>query len=189
MIQERLVRRVIALGLPVFALWFIWNIVVSPIYNAYRTVDQDIEARRFLLGKYAGVLTRVGYSQEKAKDVVSKLDRTELLEAAPDAVMAASLQSRMAELARQGGLQTHTMQVLPARNASGIKWVGLGVTLTGTLENIANVFAMIEGAKPYLFIERLTLNAQGPSGAGLELPLTLVADFEIYGAVFQEKAP
>lgn len=182
---HRTFHRAIALGIPVIAALLLWGLLVSPVLHAFNNLDRDIEARRFLLGKYAGVLTRVGYSEEKARDVVSKLDRSELLETAPDAVIAANLQSRIAELARQSSLQTHSMQVLPARNDSKIKWIGVGVTLTGAAENIANMFALIEGAKPYLFIESLALSAQAASLSGSETPATLVADFEVYGVVLE----
>lgn len=187
MIESKPIRRFVALGAPALAVAFIWIILVAPIRDSFHTMDEDIAARRYLLGKLTGALTRVGYSQERASDAVAKLDRSELLEAAPDAVMAASLQSRVAELARQQGLQIQTMQVLPARTDSAVKWIGLGVAVNGSFESIAKLLATIEEGKPYLFIERLTLNAQGASSSE-GTPPSLIADFEVYGAILKERA-
>lgn len=187
MIENRAVSRAIAVGIPVLVLALFWTVLVMPVHNAFRTADQDIEVRRHLLGKLSEVLTRVGYSHEKASDVVTKLDRSELLDAAPDAVIAANLQSRIAELARQQGLQTQTMQALPARTDLNVKWIGLGVALSGTPESIAKLLALIEEGKPYLFLERLSLNVQGtPLSEDGPAP-ALTADFEVYGAVLRER--
>lgn len=188
MIESRPIRRAIALGIPVLVLALIWIILVAPIRDALQTSDEDIEARRHLLGKLTGALIRVGYSQGKASDAVAKLDRSELLEAAPDAVMAANLQSRIAELARQQGLQTQTMQMLPSRTDANVKWIGLGVALAGSSEDIAKLLATIEEGRPYLFIERLTLNAQGAPTSEDGPPPNLTADFEVYGAVLKDRA-
>lgn len=185
---SRLQRRVIALGAPLLALALIWTTLVAPVLSAFETAEQDIGARRYLLGKLTGALTRVSYSQERASDAVAKLDMSELLATAPDAVVAASLQSRIAELARQQGLQTQTMQMLPARTDSDVKWIGLGVTLSGTSENIARLLAATEEGKPYLFIERFTLNSQGWQFSENGPPPMLTADFEVYGAVLKERA-
>jgi hypothetical protein len=188
LIESRLIKRAIALGIPLLVLALIWAVLVTPILEAFSLADRDIEARRHLLGKLTGALTRVGYSQERISDAVAKLDMSELLPPAPDAVMSASLQSRIAERAREHGLQAQTMQMLPARANSGIKWIGLGVTLSGPAENIAGLLAAIEASKPYFFIERLALSSQGSPAASDGPPPLLTADFEVYGAVLQDRA-
>ena len=79
------------------------------------------------------------------------------------------------------------MQALPARTDSNVKWIGLGVALSGTPESIAKLLALIEEGKPYLFLERLSLNVQGtPLSEDGPAP-ALTADFEVYGAVLRER--
>ena len=109
------------------------------------------------------------------------------LEGASDAIAAATLQSRIEELAASVGATIGSTESLPAEARSGFRRIGLRYVLSGPYETLVRFLAKLETATPPLVIDNLhihgVLRRPGtPAAAGLD------AGLDVYGYRNGEKA-
>ena len=109
------------------------------------------------------------------------------LEGASDAIAAASLQSRIEELAATVGATIGSTESLPAEARSGYRRIGLRYVLSGPYETLVKFLAKLEAATPPLVIDNLhihgVLRRPGtPAASGLD------AGLDVYGYRDGEKS-
>ena len=102
------------------------------------------------------------------------------LEGASDAIAAATLQSRIEELAASAGATIGSTESLPAEARSGYRRIGLRYVLSGSYETLVKFLAKLESATPPLVIDNLhihgVLRRPGtPAAAGLDAGLDVYA--------------
>jgi general secretion pathway protein M len=178
-----LISRIIALALPLLMMYVAWIAIVAPIQAAFRNIDEEIAQRRTLLGRYVAVADQEMAMKQSLTVMEAELDKGELLADAPPAILAAELQSQIAAVAQSNGLQILSTKVLQGRSSGTLRQAGIGVSLQGTQENLRQALLAIESIRPYLFVERLVVNAQDQGALNPHNPPMMFVEADIYGFI------
>jgi general secretion pathway protein M len=178
-----LISRIIALALPLLILCVAWITIISPIQTAFRNLDEEIAQRRVLLGRYVAVANQETAMRQSLGIMEAELDKGELLADAPPAILAAELQSQIAAVAQSNGLQILSTKVLQGRPSGLLRQAGIGISLQGTQENLRQALLAIESMRPYLFVERLVVNAQDQGTLNPQSPPMIFVEADIYGVI------
>lgn len=116
--------------------------------------------------------------------------RLAFLQGGDEAVVGADLQSRLRALVTGKGCELSSVRVLPPRSVGDQRLLGLRVQLRGPLKGIRDVLQLIEGGKPFLFVDRAILRLEEQRGAVRETSeeaLTgMHAELDIYGALWAD---
>lgn len=175
--------RVLAVLLLLIVFYAGWALVISPVRSVFQNLDAEITARRTLLGRYVAVANQEMTWKQSLRATAAELDGGEFLVDSPPAILAAELQSRITAVAQSSGLQVLSTRVLQVRSSALLKEAGIGVSLQGTQESLGQTLVTIEAMRPYLFVERLVINAQDQGTLSPQSPPALFVEADIYGVV------
>lgn len=109
--------------------------------------------------------------------------RDALLKGDSSGILAADLQRRMAELARQNGMSLRSMQVLPPKRDGDLTAIGLEVSLRGEITGLQTLLYTVETGAPVLFVEALSVkSATTPEATARPVALDVTLKVRGYGA-------
>jgi hypothetical protein len=171
----------LALSLLLVALGGAYLLVVSPLRDLYEQRAALLEDRRLLLPRLRAVAEEPPALRERVEQLRSAAGSRKItLEGASDAIAAATLQSRIEELATSVGATIGSTESLPAEVRSGYRRIGLRYVLSGQYETLVKFLAKLEAATPPLVIDNLhihgVLRRPGtPAAAGLDAGLDVYA--------------
>jgi general secretion pathway protein M len=178
----------LALTLVVVALGGAYLLVVAPLLDLYAERAAVLENRRMLLPRLQAAADELPGLRARVEQLRAAAGTRKLtLEGASDALAAASLQSRIEELATTVGATIGSTESLPAEARSGYRRIGLRYVLSGPYETLVKFLAKLEAATPPLVIDNLhihgVLRRPGtPTAAGLD------AGLDVYGYRDGEKS-
>src|SRR5262249_43645453 len=180
--------RILALSLLCLALGGVYLLVGVPLMELYADRAAVLENRRVLL-------PRLQAAAEELPDLHARVEqlraaagsRKITLEGASDAIAAASLQSRIEELAASAGATIGSTESLPAEARGGYRRIGLRYVMSGQYETLVRFLHKLEAATPPLVIDNLhihgVLRRPGtPAAVGLD------AGLDVYGYRDGEKS-
>ena len=173
--------QLMALGLLLVALAGVYLLVVSPLLGLYAERAAVLENRRMLLPRLRAAADELPILHARAEQLrVAAGTRKITLEGASDPIAAATLQSRIEELAASVGATIGSTESLPAEARSGYRRIGLRYVLSGSYETLIKFLAKLEAANPPLVIDNLhihgVLRRPGtPASAGLDAGLDVYA--------------
>ncbi|MBV8935375.1 MAG: general secretion pathway protein GspM [Alphaproteobacteria bacterium] len=173
--------QLLALGLLLLALAGVYLLVVSPLQSLYAERAAVLENRRMLLPRMQAAADELPILRARAEQLrVAAGTRKITLEGASDPIAAATLQSRIEELAASVGATIGSTESLPAEARSGYRRIGLRYVLSGSYETLVKFLAKLEAANPPLVIDNLhihgVLRRPGtPASAGLDAGLDVYA--------------
>ena len=177
------ISRMVALALPLLIAYVAWITIISPLEAAFRGINEEIAQRRALLGRYVAVANQEMAMRQSLGAMEAELDKGELLVDSPPSILAAELQSQIAAVAQTNNLQILSARVLQGESTGILKQVGIGVSLQGTQENLRQALLTIESTRPYLFVERLVVNAQDQGTLNPQSPPMIFVEADIYGVI------
>ena len=173
--------QVLALSLLLVALAGVYLLVVSPLLGLYAERAAVLENRRMLLPRLQAAADELPILRARVEQLrVAAGTRKITLEGASDPIAAATLQSRIEELAASVGATIGSTESLPAEGRSGYRRIGLRYVLSGSYETLIKLLAKLETATPPLVIDNLhihgVLRRPGtPTSAGLDAGLDVYA--------------
>ena len=173
--------RLLALSLLLVALGSVYLLVVSPLLGLYAERAAVVENRSMLLPRLRGAADELPILRARVEQLrVAAGTRKITLEGASDPIAAATLQSRIEELAASVGATIGSTESLPAEVRSGYRRIGLRYVLSGSYDTLVKFLAKLEAATPPLVIDNLhihgVLRRPGtPAAAGLDAGLDVYA--------------
>jgi general secretion pathway protein M len=121
--------------------------------------------------------------QTAASGTPSPDGRDALLKGDSSGILAADLQRRMAELARQNDMSLRSMQVLPPKREGDLTVIGLEVSLRGEIAGLRTLLYAVETGAPVLFVEALSVkSATTPEATARSVALDVTLKVRGYGA-------
>jgi general secretion pathway protein M len=176
------------LTLLLVALGGVYVLVVAPVRDLYAERAAILENQRALLPRLQAAAEELPELHARAEQLRAAAGTRKLtLEGASDAIAAASLQSRIEELAANVGATIGSTESLPAEVRSGYRRIGLRYVLSGPYETLVKFLAKLDAATPPLVIDNLhvhgVLRRPGtPAATGLD------AGLDVYGYRDGEKS-
>ena len=173
--------QLLALSLLFVALGGVYLVVVSPLLGLYAERAAVLENRRMLVPRLRAAADELPTLRARAEQLRAAAGTRKItLEGASDAIAAATLQSRIEELATSAGATIGSTESLPAEARSGYRRIGLRYVLSGSYETLVKFLAKLESATPPLVIDNLhihgVLRRPGtPAAAGLDAGLDVYA--------------
>jgi hypothetical protein len=156
-----------------------------PIQVFFADRDAQISQQRAILAHLNAIAaqraTVAGLAAQSASD-----GSAEFLQGGNDGVAAANLQTLVKGMAEPTGARLRSVRTLPTKPDDSMKFIGVQVEITGTIQAVYQTVRTIETAKPFLFIESALLRptqrvAMTPPGMSAEP--TIDAQLDIVGAM------
>ncbi len=166
----------------------VYLLVVAPLIDLYAGRAAVLENRRMLLPRLRAAADDLPALRTRVEQLRAAAGTRKItLDGASDALAAATLQSRIEELAASVGATIGSTESLPAEARSGYRRIGLRYVLSGPYETLVKFLAKLEAATPPLVIDNLhihgVLRRPGtPATAGLD------AGVDVYGYRDGEKS-
>jgi hypothetical protein len=173
--------RLLALSLLLVTLGGAYLLVVSPLLDLYEERATLLEDRRLLLPRLRATADELPALSDRGEQLRAAAGNRKItLEGASDAIAAATLQSRIEELATSVGATIGSTESLPVEARSGYRRIGLRYVLSGQYETLVKFLAKLESATPPLVIDNLhihgVLRRPGtPAASGLDAGLDVYA--------------
>jgi hypothetical protein len=166
----------------------VYLLVVAPLLDLYAERAAILDNQHMLLPRLQAAADELPELHARAQQLHAAAGARKLtLEGASDAIAAASLQSRIEELAANVGATIGSTESLPAEVRSGYRRIGLRYVLSGPYETLVKFLAKLDAATPPLVIDNLhihgVLRRPGtPAASGLD------AGLDVYGYRDGEKS-
>ena len=170
-----------ALSLLFVALGGVYFVAVSPLLGLYAERADVLENRRMLVPRLRAAADELPALRARVEQLRAAAGTRKItLDGASDAIAAATLQSRIEELAASAGATIGSTESLPAEARAGYRRIGLRYVLSGSYETLVKFLAKLESATPPLVIDNLhihgVLRRPGtPAAAGLDAGLDVYA--------------
>jgi Tfp pilus assembly protein PilO len=173
--------QLLALSLLFVALGGVYFVAVSPLLGLYAERADVLEDRRMLLPRLRAAADELPALRARVEQLRAAAGTRKItLDGASDAIAAATLQSRIEELATSAGATIGSTESLPAEARPGYRRIGLRYVLSGSYETLVKFLAKLDSATPPLVIDNLhihgVLRRPGtPAAAGLDAGLDVYA--------------
>ena len=181
--------RLLALLLLLVALGGVYLVVAAPLLELYAGRAAVLENRRMLVPRLKATADelpelRARVAQLRATAGAQKVT----LDGSSDAIAAANLQSRIAELAASVGVTIGSTESLPVEVRGGYRRIGLRYTLSGPFETLVKFIARLEAATPPLVIDTLHIHGvlRRPGAAAAS---ALDAGLDVFGFRNNDSTP
>jgi hypothetical protein len=169
-----------AAALSGFLCVFVW-----PIEAFFADRDAQISQQHAILVRLNAIATQRATVADLAAQSASD-GSAEFLQGGNDGVAVANLQTLVKGMVESTGARLRSVRTLPTKPQEDMKFIGVQVDITGTIQAIYQSVRAIETAKPFLIIESALLRpaqrvAITPPGMSAEP--TIDAQVDIVGAM------
>jgi hypothetical protein len=156
------VRQLAALSLLAAAIVGFWSFVWTPVTTTILGQGAKILEQREVLGRLLSAETLAG-------------------EADSDPLRTAELQTTLTKIVATLGLRLKSTRALPARDAEGVRLIGVQAQFQATLAQLQKILLAIEDSEAILTIESLRIvAAAGATDPKTEAPLDV--NIDVFGA-------
>jgi hypothetical protein len=126
-------------------------LLVWPIQAFFADRDAEILQQRAVLARLNAIAaqreTVAGLAAQSASD-----GSAEFLQGGNDGVAAANLQTLVKGMVEPTGARLRSVRTLPTKLEESMKFIGVQVEITGTIQAVYQSVRAVETAKPFLFI-------------------------------------
>jgi hypothetical protein len=183
-LRRSLFALVNAAALSGFLCVFFW-----PIQAFFTDRDAQILQQRAILARLNAIVaqraTVANLTAQSASD-----GSTEFLQGGNDGVAAANLQTLIKGMVEPTGARLRSVRTLPTKPQDDMKFIGVQLEITGTIQAVYQAVRTIETAKPFLFIEDALLRPTqrvAMTLPGVSAEPTIDAQLDIVGAMQVEE--
>lgn len=177
-------RRVAAVALLLLVLALVATVTIVPLAARVAELREEIEAERVVLGRFAAVAARQAETAEYERVGRSALRSGAYLKGESEPLMAAGLQTMLAQLAAADRLRFRSTRALPPRERDATRLIGVSVRFNADIEQLRAFLFRIERQRPFLFVERLQVRAVSPySRLDPKLNGMLDVRLDVFGAL------
>jgi hypothetical protein len=136
-----------AAALSGFLCVFVW-----PIQAFFADRDAQISQQRAILVRLNAIAAQRATVTDLAAQSASD-GSAEFLQGGNDGVATANLQTLVKDMVESTGARLRSIRTLPTKPQDDMKFIGVQLEITGTLQAVYQTVRTIETAKPFLFIE------------------------------------
>jgi len=179
-LRRSLFALVNAAALSGFLCVFFW-----PIQAFFTDRDAQILQQSAILARLNAIVaqraTVANLTAQSASD-----GSTEFLQGGNDGVAAANLQTLIKGMVEPTGARLRSVRTLPTKPQDDMKFIGVQLEITGTIQAVYQAVRTIETAKPFLFIEDALLRPTqrvAMTLPGVSAEPTIDAQLDIVGAM------
>jgi hypothetical protein len=164
-----------------FLFLFAW-----PIQAFFADREVQISEQRVLLARLNSIIAQRATVEGLMAQSAPDGSRLEFLPGADDGVAAANVQTLLKGMVEPTGARLRSVRALPTKLIEDMKFIGVQLEMTGTIQAVYQTVHTIEAAKPFLFIAGAALKPTqqapaSPSGSSSEP--TIDAQLDVVGAV------
>jgi type II secretion system (T2SS) protein M len=157
---------------------------VLPLTARVAELRGEIEVERVILGRLAAVAARADETAEHERIGRAALESGAYLKGDSEALMAAGLQTTLAQLAAANRVRFASTRALPPRERDATQLIGVSVQFKAEIEQLRGLLFRIESHKPFLFVEGLQVRPVSPfSQSSPELNGLLDVRLDVFGAL------
>lgn len=175
---RRTLSRITALGLAalVIALGFYW--LPASLWQRYQDGAAAVREEAATLARLNATIAALAPGGTGDAPLKVAADPTAFLAGDTEAMAAATLQTRLNELAAANGVRLQSVGSLPLRELNGLNLVGARLQFTAGIAEVRRLVHALETTKPLLVIEAIDWRAEGQAGdtAMPKLPLAVGID-------------
>jgi hypothetical protein len=185
----RPVRQIAAVVLLLLVIAGIAVTTVVPLTARVAELREEIEAERVVLGRLAAVAARSTETAEHERVGRAALESGAYLKGESEALMAAGLQTTLAQLAAANRVRFASTRALPARERDSTRLIGVSVQFKAEIGQLRALLFRIESHRPFLFIGGLQMRPVSPfSQSSPELNGLLDVRLDVFGALPGKKS-
>jgi general secretion pathway protein M len=139
------------------------TVVLLPLLDRIRVLDEDYERGLDQLYRYQRlVATLPGLRRELEQEQANDDFKAFYFDAETPALAGARLQSEVQEMVRGAGGRPISTQILPVDDSERPPRVRIRTQMQGTTEALLDVLYKIESARPFLFVDQLSIRSTTP---------------------------
>jgi len=185
----RPIRQMAAVALLILVVAGVALTTVVPLTARVAELRAEIEAERVVLGRFAAVAARAGETAEHERIGHAALESGAYLKGESEALLAAGLQTTLAQLAAASRVRFASTRALPPRERDATRLIGVSVQFKAEVEQLRALLFRIESHKPFLFVEGLQVRPVSPfSQSSPELNGMLDVRLDVFGAPRAEES-
>jgi hypothetical protein len=159
---SRPIRRVAAVALLVLVLAVAALTTVVPLAARVAELRDQIETERALLGRLTVVAAHKAKLAEYEQIGRAALQSGAYLKGESEALMAAGLQTTLAQVAAAARVRFNSTRALPARERDATRLIGVSLQFRADIEQLRTFLFSIESHRPFLFVEGLQIRPVSP---------------------------
>lgn len=159
-------------------------VTVVPLAARVSELREQIETERVLLGRLAAAVSQESRTAEYERIGRAAARSGAYLEGESEALMAAGLQTTLAQLAAAHRIRFSSTRALPAHERDATRLIGVSLQFRAEIEQLRRLLFLIESRRPFLFVEGLQVRPVSPfSQRDTELNGVLEVRLDVFGAV------
>jgi general secretion pathway protein M len=181
--------RALALSILCVLIALIYAAIIAPLVDLYRSGEATLADRELLVPKLEQLAAEVPVLRARLAALQAAGAGNEVvLDGATDALAAASLQSRLEQLALANGVTITSTEAVLTEDRGPYRRIGLRLAVNGKYEAIVKLLAAVEEAAPPMVLGNLQMRGlfrtiEARAGYPLE------TRFEVYGLRLGETKP
>jgi general secretion pathway protein M len=156
------IRRLAAVALLVLALGLLALVTVIPLAAHVASLRDQIETERTALGRFTQVASREDEAADHDRAGRASLSSGAYLKGESEALIAAGLQSVLAEIGAANRVRFTSTRALATREQGEAQFIGVRVQFNAQIEQLRALLHRIETNRPFLFIEGLQVQPISP---------------------------
>ena len=152
-------QRWLAVGLLAGVVLFFCLIIFIPLFSSIFEYNETIDDLQFRLNRYSRKIADERSMLKQVNEVKSQLNNAEFFSSQKTAALAiADMQKKIKQAVSSAGGQLSSTQALPQQQLEELTKIIVKVRLSGTMAAVKDILYEIEKARPYLIVEKLTIN-------------------------------
>ncbi|HEX5998255.1 MAG TPA: type II secretion system protein GspM [Hyphomicrobiaceae bacterium] len=163
---SRATRRMAAVALLALLIAFAALTTVVPLAARVAELRDQIEIERALRGRLAAVAAHKVKTAEYEQVGRAALESGAYLKGDSEALMAAGLQTSLAQLAAATRVRFNSTRALPPRERDAMRLIGVSLQFRADIEQLRALLFRIESHRPFLFVEGLQVRPVSPFSRG-----------------------
>lgn len=153
-------RCLFAAGVPVLLLLCTVVVILWPWWQHSRELDGRLLRVRDQITQYQRLVATLPRLQQELELVRNRDDtKTFYFAAETPALAGAQLQSEVQDIIRASGARPVSTQILPIDSNEQPPRIRVRIQFQGSIESLLNVLYRIESARPFLFIDQMSLRS------------------------------
>jgi hypothetical protein len=153
-------QRLLALGLLLLAIGFVWLVVIMPVTDAFAEQQDSIDQSHQMLAAYQSRIALRPLVEARLAELKShETSATGLIGGASAELAAANVQNLVKGLIESESGQVHSAQNLPPVTAGGFQRIDIQYDVSLPMTHLKSAAYRIETSTPYLFLDGIDLRA------------------------------
>lgn len=178
---RRWLSRLAALALTALVLWGAGYWLPLEAWSRYKSLVTAVRDEAQTLARLNATIATL--SHEPASGGVRPFDPSMFVPGASDSAAAATLQTRLNELAGASNVRLQSVGSLPIREQNGLRLIGARLQLTAGLSELHRLLYALETSRPILIVETIEWRADAALGEAAPSGQTITASLDVVGVL------